>query len=111
MLTEEVRYKLFKLIEANPGLSQREVARAMGVSLGKVNYCLNALISKGWVKVSNFKNSRNKIGYLYLLTPRGIQAKAEFTASFLQRKIAEHDALKAEIEALGDTRDDGSTLR
>lgn len=100
MLTEEIRYKLFKLIEANPGLSQRDVARAMGVSLGKVNYCLNALISKGWVKVSNFKNSRNKVAYMYLLTPRGIQERAKVTASFLQHKMAEHDALKDEIEAL-----------
>ena len=100
MLTEELRYKLFKLIETNPGMSQRDVARAMGVSLGKVNYCLNALISKGWVKVSNFKNSRNKSAYLYLLTPRGIQERAAVTASFLHHKMAEHDALKEEIEAL-----------
>jgi EPS-associated MarR family transcriptional regulator len=101
MLNDELRYKLFKLIEENPGLSQRDVARAMGVSLGKVNYCLNALISKGWVKVSNFKNSRNKIAYRYLLTPRGILERAAVTARFLQLKMAEHDALKDEIEALG----------
>jgi EPS-associated MarR family transcriptional regulator len=107
MLSEELRYKLFKLIEANPGLSQRDVAQAMGVSLGKVNYCLNALISKGWVKASNFKNARNKVAYLYLLTPRGIQERAAVTASFLQRKMAEHDALKEEIEALRRGLDDG----
>lgn len=100
MLSDEIRYKLFKLIEANPRLSQRDVAREMGVSLGKVNYCLNALIEKGWVKASNFKNNRNKAAYLYLLTPRGIQEKTAVTASFLQRKLAEHDALKDEIKAL-----------
>jgi EPS-associated MarR family transcriptional regulator len=100
MLSDELRYKLFKLIEANPGMSQREVARAMGVSLGKVNYCLKALIEKGWVKVSNFKNARNKAAYLYLLTPRGIQERAAVTTVFLQSKMAEHDALKDEIDAL-----------
>lgn len=108
MLSDELRYKLFKLIEANPGMSQREVARAMGVSLGKVNYCLNALIEKGWIKVSNFKNARNKAAYLYLLTPRGIQERAEVTAIFLQRKMAEHDALKDEIDALALEQSDGS---
>jgi EPS-associated MarR family transcriptional regulator len=100
MLDEELRYKLFKLIDENPGLSQRDVARAMGVSLGKVNYCLNALISKGWVKVSNFKNSRNKMAYLYLLTPRGVRERAAVTAVFLRRKMEEHDALKDEIESM-----------
>ena len=100
MISEELRYRLFKLIEANPAMSQRDVARAMGVSLGKVNYCLNALIGKGWVKAGNFKNSRNKAAYLYLLTPRGFQEKAAVTASFLQRKMAEHDALKEEIQLL-----------
>ena len=111
MLDDELRYKLFKLIEANPSMSQRDVARAMGVSLGKVNYCLNALISKGWVKVSNFKNSRNKIAYRYLLTPRGILEKGAVTARFLQLKMAEHDALKDEIEAFGLRSGEGSGTR
>ncbi len=100
MLTEEDRFKLLRLIEANPHLSQRDVARELGVSLGKVNYCINALVSKGWLKVSNFKNSRNKAAYMYLLTPSGIQQKAAVTANFLQRKIQEHDELKDEIEAI-----------
>lgn len=100
MLSDEDRFKLFRLIEANPRMSQRDVARALGISLGKVNYCINALVSKGWVKATNFKNSRNKAAYMYLLTPRGLQEKAAFTAKFLQRKIEEHDALKEEIEAI-----------
>ena len=111
MLNEVLRYKLFILIAANPGVSQRDVARVMGVSLGKVNYCLNALISMGWIKVSNFKNSRNKVAYLYLLTPRGIQEKAEVTARFLQQKMAEHDSLKDEIEALRSARNDAPGAR
>jgi len=82
MLTDEVRYRLLKVIEANPGLSQRQVARALGISLGKVNYCLNALISKGLIKVTNFKNSNNKAAYLYLLTPRGLKEKTRVTGRF-----------------------------
>jgi EPS-associated MarR family transcriptional regulator len=100
MLSEEDRYKLFRLIEASPQMSQRDLARALGISVGKVNYCLKALISKGWVKARNFKNSNKKSAYMYLLTPRGLQEKAEVTASFLKRKMREHDALKDEIEAL-----------
>ena len=79
MLTDEVRYKLLKLLEPNPKLSQRQVARELGISLGKVNYCLRALVDKGWIKAGNFKNSENKTEYLYLLTPRGIEAKARVT--------------------------------
>ena len=100
MLTDEVRYKLLSLLESNPRLSQREVARELGVSIGKVNYCLKALVQKGWIKVTNFKNSKNKIAYRYLLTPRGIDEKAGVTLRFLQRKIEEYDALRAEIERI-----------
>src|SRR3954464_6289765 len=84
MLTEEVRYKLLKLLEPNPQLSQREVAKELGISLWKVNYCLQALVDKGWIKATNFKNSRNKTAYMYLLTPRGFDEKARVTARFLQ---------------------------
>jgi EPS-associated MarR family transcriptional regulator len=100
MLSEEDRFRLFRLIEANPQMSQRDLAHALGISLGKVNYCITALISRGWVKASNFKNSKNKAAYMYFLTPRGIQEKAAVTAAFLQRKMQEHDALKDEIQAL-----------
>ena len=100
MLSDDVRYKLLKLLEPNPELSQREVAQQLGISLGKVNYCLKALMQKGWIKAANFKNSKNKSGYMYLLTPRGIEGKARFTAQFLQIKIREYEALKAEIEEI-----------
>jgi len=102
MLTEEVRYKLLKLLEPNPHLSQREVAKALGISLGKVNYCLKGLADRGLIKAANFKNSRNKTAYMYLLTPRGIEEKARVTARFLQTRMREYEALRAEIELLRD---------
>jgi EPS-associated MarR family transcriptional regulator len=102
VLTDEVRFRLLKLFETNPGLSQREVADQLGISLGKVNYCVNSLIAKGLIKVANFKNSKNKSAYLYLLTARGIEQKAGITARFLQRKLREHKALTAEIEQIRD---------
>jgi EPS-associated MarR family transcriptional regulator len=100
MLSDEVRYRLFRLLEANPQLPQREVARELGMSVGKVNYCIKSLIDKGWVKATNFRNSRNKAAYAYLLTPRGIEEKARFTISFLQTKLSEYERLSAEIEAI-----------
>ena len=99
-MNEEAHYKLLKLLEANPEASQREIANELGVSLGKVNYCLKALIDKGHVKAENFRKSNNKAAYLYLLTPKGIQAKARITANYLQHKLEEYDALRAEIEEL-----------
>ena len=99
-MTIDAHYKLLKLLEANPELSQRELARELGISLGKINYCLAALIGKGWIKARNFRNSQNKLGYAYLLTPRGIEQRAVLTANFLRRKTAEYDALKKEIAQL-----------
>ena len=93
----ETDYRLLKLIETKPHLTQRDLAREMGVSLGKINYCLSALVAKGWVKARNFRSSRNKLGYAYLLTPRGIEQKAVLTVNFLHRKMAEFDALTEEI--------------
>ena len=93
-------YALFKQIEADPGLSQRALSRRLGISLGKVNYCLKALAVKGWIKVRNFEKSRNKLGYAYILTPSGIEAKARITARFLRRKMVEYERLKQEIETL-----------
>jgi EPS-associated MarR family transcriptional regulator len=100
MLTDEVRYRLLRLLEANPGMSQRDVARELGISLGKVNYCLKLLVEKGWIKASNFKNSRNKIAYMYLMTPRGIEEKTGVTLRFLQRKMREYEELRADIKRI-----------
>ena len=97
---EDTHLRLLRLIEARPELSQRDLARELGTSLGKVNYCLNALIDKGLVKVRNFRNSNNKLAYAYLLTPRGIESKATITVQFLKRKMAEYESLKTEIEQL-----------
>jgi EPS-associated MarR family transcriptional regulator len=96
----DVHYKLMRLLEANPEISQRDAARELGVSLGKLNYCLNALVEKGWIKVTNFRNSRNKAAYMYLLTPRGIEEKAALTVQFLQIKMQEYEALRAEIRQM-----------
>jgi EPS-associated MarR family transcriptional regulator len=97
---DEIRYRLLKLIRDNPDLSQRDLAERTGVSLGKVNYCLHALMDKGWVKAINFRNSKNKTAYLYKLTPNGIEEKAKVTARFLKRKMAEYEAIKLEIHEL-----------
>jgi EPS-associated MarR family transcriptional regulator len=89
-----------RLLDAKQQVSQREVASALGMSLGKVNYCLRALMDKGFVKVENYRNSTNKLAYFYLLTPSGIAAKAELTRSFLASKMREYEELRAEIERL-----------
>jgi EPS-associated MarR family transcriptional regulator len=100
MLTDEYRYRILKLLEGNPSASQRSIARELGISLGRVNFCLNALIERGLVKVNNFHESENKRAYLYLLTPRGLREKAQVTARFLQIKLGEYEALKHEIAQL-----------
>jgi len=100
LLSDETRFRLMRLLEANPGMSQRDLARELGISLGKVNYCVAALIRLGWIKVTNFKNSHKKAAYLYLLTPRGIDEKASLTFRFLQAKLREYEALKVEIEQI-----------
>jgi EPS-associated MarR family transcriptional regulator len=102
MLTEEVSYRLLKLLEPNPRLSQRQVAQELGFSLGKVNYCLKSLVAKGWIKAANFKNSRNKTAYTYLLTSRGIEEKTRITVRFLQNKMQEYEALRHEIREIRD---------
>ena len=100
MLTDEYRYKILKLLEANPEISQRDLARELGVSLGRANFCLKALIEKGLLKVTNFRNSKNKLAYMYLLTPRGIEEKSVITAQFLKIKMQEYAQLEAEIDIL-----------
>ena len=97
---EDTRFRLMQILHAKPDISQREMAKALGISFGGVNYCLNALIAKGLVKVQNFSQSQNKFGYLYLLTPEGIAEKMALTGSFLKRKMDEYEALRLEIEAL-----------
>lgn len=99
-LQDEIAYKLLKLIEAEPHLSQRDIAQKMGVSLGKTNYCLKALVDKGFIKLQNFYNNKKKSAYIYFLTPQGIEEKAAVTYRFLQRKIKEYEDIKIEIESL-----------
>ncbi|HEV2722164.1 MAG TPA: MarR family EPS-associated transcriptional regulator [Thermoanaerobaculia bacterium] len=100
--TEEIRYRLLKYLEEHPTATQREVAQALGVSIGKANYCLKALIEKGWVKVRNFQNSNKKSAYLYVLTPHGIEEKINVTVAFLRRKRSEYELLTQEIARLAD---------
>ena len=100
MLTDEYRYKILKLVETNPEISQRELAEQLGISLGKANFCLKALIEVGMLKASNFKNSKNKLGYMYLLTPKGIEEKAKVTVRFLKKKLTEFEILQNEINEL-----------
>jgi EPS-associated MarR family transcriptional regulator len=97
---QEAHFKVLRLLESNPQMNQRDLAAAAGVSLGKTNYCINALLEKGLIKVQNFKSSKRKLAYAYLLTPAGIAEKAALTQRFLTRKMEEYDALKAEIEQL-----------
>ncbi len=99
---DEIRYRLLSYIEEHPTATQRQVAGVLGISIGKANYCLKALVEKGWVKVRNFRNSDNKSAYLYVLTPRGIEEKFDVTCAFLRRKRDEYDRLAKEIEYLAD---------
>lgn len=99
-LQQDTYFRVMRLLEANPDMTQRELAKALGVSVGGLNYCLKALMQKGWVKMHNFGQSKNKFGYVYLLTPAGVLEKAAITRQFLERKMAEYEALKREIEVL-----------
>lgn len=100
MLTDEYRYKILKLVETKPEISQRELAKNLGISLGKANFCLKALIEKGLLKATNFRNSQNKLAYMYLLTPHGIEEKASITLQFLRSKMHEYEKLRDEIQSL-----------
>ena len=101
-ISDETRYHLLKLLEANPSISQREMSKELGLSLGKINYCLQALIERGWIKARNFKNSKHKMAYMYFLTPSGLEEKARVTYRFLRLKLEEITALRREIELLRD---------
>jgi EPS-associated MarR family transcriptional regulator len=99
-LQEDTYFRVMRILEENPDLTQRELAEKLGISVGGLNYCLKALMEKGLVKMKNFANSKNKFGYVYVLTPTGMAEKATITHRFLRRKMNEYEALKAEIEAL-----------
>ena len=108
---QDIRFRVLRLLQARPELTQREIARELGVSLGGVNFCLRALVDKGLVKIRNFQNSKNRTAYLYLLTPKGIRAKMALAEVFLKRRLAEYRALRAEIQALGQTLPDPESGR
>ena len=99
-LQEDTYFRVLRILQDRPDVTQRELAKLLGVSTSGMNYCLNALIDKGWVKVQNFSESRNKFGYVYLLTPSGVAEKAALTGRFLRRKLMEYEAMKTEIESL-----------
>ena len=99
-LDQEIHLKVLRHLENNPEITQRELAKDLGISLGKVNYCLKAVIEKGLVKAGNFKKNDNKKAYLYFLTPRGIEEKSRITLHFLKRKKEEFEMLRWEIDEL-----------
>ena len=100
LLTDTTALSVLRVLSERSHLSQREVASEVGVSLGKAHYCVRALIDKGFVKAENYRNSQNKLAYLYLLTPAGVKAKAELTRRFLAIKLKEYERLSLEIEGL-----------
>ncbi len=99
-MNQELEYRLLKILESQPSLTQRQIAKELGVSLGKTHYLIKSLIDVGWVKFTNFRNSKNKLGYAYLLTPKGIIEKSETTKEFLIRKKKEHVRILEEIKEL-----------
>jgi EPS-associated MarR family transcriptional regulator len=100
MHKSDTEYIILKILKDNPKMTQRQIAQELGLSLGKTNYVVRALIDKGWVKLSNFKRSDNKLGYIYILTPEGISEKTILAQNFLKRKSEEYNRLKQEIEIL-----------
>ncbi|SDK67063.1 MarR family EPS-associated transcriptional regulator [Aliiruegeria lutimaris] len=111
-LQEDTHFRVLRLLHDNPEMSQRELADAVGVSVGGMHYVLNALVEKGWVKLGNFTAAEDKRRYAYILTPKGIAEKAVITRRFLARKLAEFEALKAEIAALqAEDGEDGTPVR
>lgn len=99
---EDAHFRVLTLVRQRPELSQRQMAAELGISLGWVNFCLTELVGRGHIKIENFRNSNAKLGYLHVLTPEGIAERTRLAARFLRRKRAEYEALKAEIEALGE---------
>lgn len=99
-LPPELQYSLLQVLERNPKASQRQISSELGISLGKVNYCLKALINTGFLKAQNFRNSHNKLAYVYYLTPRGLEKKAAIAMLFLKQKLAEVEALRREVDEM-----------
>ena len=99
-IQEDTYFRVMRILQEDPDLTQRELAQKLGVSVGALNYCLKALMDKGLVKMQNFNQSKNKFGYIYILTPKGMTEKAALTDQFLKRKKSEYKALKAEIDGL-----------
>jgi EPS-associated MarR family transcriptional regulator len=97
---EEIQFEVLRRLHQTPEVSQRTLARELGISLGSINFCLQALVEKGWIKMQNFSQSKNKLRYAYLLTPAGVAEKSKLTTEFLKRKVAEYETLQTEIEAL-----------
>lgn len=97
---EDVHFRVLRLLENRPEASQREIAEELGVSLGAINFCVKALIDKGHIKLANFRASKNKLGYVYVLTPEGIAHRTQLAAGFIRRKVAEFEAIQAELEQL-----------
>jgi EPS-associated MarR family transcriptional regulator len=100
MNSVKINLELLRKLEKNPELTQRELSKEMGVSLGKINYCMKKLIEKGWIKLSNFNKNLNKMSYIYLLTPKGIEQKSKLTLAFLEIKLEEYELVKYEISKL-----------
>ena len=100
MHKSDTEYIILKILKDNPKMTQRQLSKELGLSLGKTNYVIHALIDKGWMKLSNFKRSDNKLGYIYLLTPEGVTEKSILAQNFLSRKLKEYNRLKEEIETL-----------
>lgn len=96
----EVSYRVLKILESEPAITQRALAERLGVSVGKVNYCLKALMEKGLIKSRNFKNSSRKIQYMYVLTPRGVRERLRVALAFMRRKSEEYDEIRLDIERL-----------
>ena len=107
---QEIRYKLLKLLTAESNLSQREMAKRMGISLGKTNYVLTELANKGIIKIKRFKSAVNKIPYTYMLTPEGLEEKAKITLSFLKIKLAEYEEIKRQIEEIANDTENDETI-
>ncbi len=107
---KDTHFQILRLLQANPHMNQRDLASELGISLGKANYCLRALVKKGWVKARRFQKSKNKLGYLYILTPSGMEAKTRVTRDFLQRRMREYEALKKEIEELREEAENPAPL-
>ena len=107
---EEIRYRLLKILAEEPQLGQREMAKRMGISLGKVNFCVSELAAKGWIKITRLKSARKKIPYIYMLTPKGLEEKGKLTVRFLKRKVSEYEEIKRQIEEIANEAEKDETI-